>query len=68
MIDKIIVNTSRTKATIYYTSGRVFNLYHSQGLVLDLVAFFITPMTTSKDITWKGLQTSEDDTVSIEVA
>lgn len=67
MITKIAVNQSKTEATIYYSSGRQFNLYHSEGKVLDLVAYMITPITTSKDITWNGLVTADDETVSIEI-
>lgn len=67
MIDKIAVNQSKTEASVYYTNGKQINLYHSEGKVLDLIAFITSPMSTSKDITWNGLVTADDQTVSIEI-
>lgn len=67
MIDTIIVNKDKTEARIYFTDGRSFGLSHDKGQVLDLVAWFTTPHTTSQDITWNGLITSQEDTVIIPV-
>jgi hypothetical protein len=62
-----MINRDKTEATIYFDDGRSFNLYHSGGLVLDLVAYFTSPMQTSKDITWNGLTTSMEDTAIINL-
>jgi hypothetical protein len=35
---EIVMNKAKTQATIHLEDGRSFNLYHSEGLVADLIA------------------------------
>jgi hypothetical protein len=43
---------------------KTFNLYHSEGKVLDLVIFFMLP-SPRHDITYESYMRSTEDTVSI---
>lgn len=35
---EIVINRDKTQATIHYENGKSVNLYHSEGLVVDLIA------------------------------
>lgn len=64
---RVILSSDRKEATIYRQDGSNFNLYHSEGKVEDLVAFFTLPIDTNKDVTMKGYLTSLEDTAIIEI-
>jgi len=67
MVDSIIVSRDRTRAIIYYTDRRPLGLSHDKGLVLDLVAFFISPLKANSDITWNALISEDEVTESIDL-
>lgn len=68
MLDKIVLSQDRTQATLYFTNREPFNLYHSEGLVLDLVALFLAPYGASQDVTWASYTSSLEDTAVIDIS
>lgn len=67
MIDSIIISSDRTRAIIYYTNRRPLGLSHDRGLVLDLIAFFISPLKTNSEVTWNALISEDEVTKSIDL-
>jgi hypothetical protein len=68
MIDKIMLSQDRKQIVIYYTDRPNFGLYHSEAKVLDLLAWFLTPInSTCYDITWNGYMSSQEDTAVINL-
>lgn len=69
MIDKVVVNQSKTQATIYFTGREPFTLSHSEGRVLDLLVQFLLPIgSINPDVTWNGLLSSHEDTAVVDVS
>lgn len=65
MIDKIVLSQDRKNAMIHYDTHSV-GLYHSEGLVLDLIALILSPIVSCNyDITWNSYMASFEDTQPI---
>lgn len=67
-IDKIIVNTNRTKATIFYINRSPVNLYSDIGQVLTLLDFIIAPLGYNSYVKYlRRLKSSQEDTQPIDL-
>lgn len=64
-IDKIVISTDHKTATIYYTTGRMVDLYSDIGKVEDLIAIIYSPL--SKVDSWSSLIGSFEDTLNIAI-
>lgn len=70
MLKKIMLSQDRKTAVLYFDNRPNFTLYHSEAQVLDLVAFFLLPVTgpSHYDITWANYVSSQEDTQSIDLS
>ncbi len=65
MIDKVVINTTKTEAIIYM-ENRIVRLSHSEGKVLDLLAIIIGPWQNIVS-SWDSLMSQNEDTVKINL-
>lgn len=65
MIDKVVINQTRTEAIIYM-ENRIVRLYHSEGKVLDLLAIIIGPWQNIVS-SWDSLMSQNEDTVNLSL-
>ena len=63
---KIVLNKNKTEAMVHYESHSVM-LYHSDGLVLDLIAVLLAPIGCNVHSMTQVLS-SLDDTQSINLS
>lgn len=65
MIDKVVINQTKTEAVIYM-ENRIVRLSHSEGKVLDLLAIILGPWTNIVS-SWDSLMSMNEDTVKINL-
>lgn len=63
---KVIVSKDRINAVIHFTNGRTMRLYDSNGQVLNLVIYMISPMESQVE-TLEQYETSLGDTAIVSL-
>lgn len=68
MLTNIAISKDRKEATLYFDCRPNFNLYCSEGRVLDLLVIFLKPVkATNESFTWSQYISSNEDTQIINM-